>query len=113
MKKDMNNFWTIRVTDANYQAHLFAIQSKDDCYISANTKIVGFGKAVMISTHELALSFCDSILPTLRRRHGDNVQISLATCRTTQTHHDDVLVRARIQEKQFAPNRRPIRLPVS
>jgi hypothetical protein len=50
--------------------------------------------------------------PTLRRRHGDAVQATVASCRTTQAQVDDMLVRARISEGQFAPNKRPASFPV-
>jgi hypothetical protein len=105
--KKLNNFWTIRVEDAELQWHIFAIQSKGDCFLSANTKLVGFNKAVQLSSEELARSFCEAVFPTLRRRHGEAVLAIVATCRTTDTRIDDSLVRARIEKKQFAPNKRP------
>lgn len=108
--KKMNECWTIRIDDAELQWHTFAIQSKGDCFLSANTKLVGFDKAVLVSTKCLAQAFCDAVLPTLRRRHGDAVLAMIATCRTTDVRIDDLLVQARIDEGQFAPNIRPLRL---
>jgi hypothetical protein len=29
-------FWTVRIADAYLQSHTFSLQSKDDCYLSAN-----------------------------------------------------------------------------
>ncbi len=46
--------WTIRVEGAAIQWHTFALQSKDGCYISANTKLVGDDKAVSLSNEDLA-----------------------------------------------------------
>lgn len=108
--KKLNDFWTIRVEDAELQWHIFAIQSKGDCFLSANTKLVGFNKAVQLSSEALAESFRDAVLPTLRRRHGDGVSAMVATCRTTDSRLDDSLVRARIREGLFAPNKRPASL---
>lgn len=108
--KKMNNYWTIRIEDAELQWHTFAIQSKGDCFLSPNTKLVGFDKAVQLSSEELARSFCEAILPTLRRRHGEAVLATVATCRSTDSHVDDLLVEARIEERLFAPNRKPSRM---
>lgn len=105
--KKMNDFWTLRVEGAEFQWHIFAIQSKGDCFLSANTKLVGFDKAVQLSSEELAESFCEAVLPTLRRRHGDAVSATVASCRSTDSRIDDSLVRARILEGLFAPNKRP------
>lgn len=105
--KEMNDLWTIRIDNAELQWHMFAIQSKGDCFLSANTKLVGFDKAVQLSNEVLARMFCEAVLPTLRRRHGDGVLATVATCRTNDPRIDDVLVRARIDEGLFAPNKRP------
>jgi len=105
--KKLNDFWTIRVEDAELQWHIFAIQSKGDCFLSANTKLVGFDKAVQLSSEELARSFAEAALPTLRRRHGEAVLAVVASCRTTDERIDDSLVQARIDEEVFAPNQRP------
>lgn len=108
--KKLNEFWTIVIDDAELQWHTFALQSKGDCFLSANTKLVGVHKAVLLSSKSLAKSFRDATLPVLRRRHGDAVQATVTSCRTTQTQVDDLLVEARINEAQFAPNKRPVTL---
>lgn len=110
--KPMNNFWTIRVEDAELQWHIFAIQSKGDCFLSANTKLTDFNKAVHLSTEDLARSFCEAVLPTLRRRHGEAVLATIAVCQTTNCRNDDILVRGRIEEGLFAPNKRPACLEI-
>lgn len=110
--KRMNDYWTIRIEDAELQWHIFAIQSKGDCFLSANTKLVGIDKAVQLSSEELARSFCGAVLPTLRRRHGEAIIATVATCQTTESRVDDVLVRARIEEEMFAPNKKPARLSI-
>lgn len=106
----MNNFWTIRISDAAPQSHLYALQEKDDCFLSANTKLVAVDKAVQVTSEELAMSFREAVLPTLRRRHGDKVQALIYTCQTSDNRIDDALVVARITEKMFAPNKRPASL---
>ena len=105
--KKLNIFWTIRIDDAELQWHTFAIQSKGYCFLSANTKLVGFDKAVQLSSEALARSFRIAVLPTLRRRHGESVKAIVATCQTTETNCDDELVEARIEAGLFAPNKRP------
>lgn len=105
--KKMNDFWTVRVDDAQFQWHIFALQSKGDCFLSANTKLVGINKAVRLTTEELAISFCHAVLPTLRRRHGEAVSVTLSTFRTDDSRDDDSLVAARIDERLFSPNKRP------
>jgi hypothetical protein len=105
--KKMNDFWTICVEDAELQWHMFAIQSKGECFLSANTKLVSIDKAVQLSSEELARSFCEAVLPTLRRRHGEAVSAVVAIFRTTGSRIDDSLVQARIKERLFAPNKRP------
>lgn len=105
--KKLNVFWTIRVEAAELQWHIFALQSKGDCFLSANTKLVGFNKAVQVSSEDLAISFCEAVLPTLRRRHGEAVMATVATCSTTELRLNDSLVQARILEGLFAPNKRP------
>jgi hypothetical protein len=52
--KKLNDFGTIGVEDAELQWHIYAIQCKGDCFLSANTKLVGFNKAVQLSSEVLA-----------------------------------------------------------
>lgn len=106
--KKLNEFWTIVIDDAELQWHTFALQSKGDVFLSANTKLVGVDKAVLLSNKDLAELFRDATLPTLRRRHGNAVRSTVVSCRTTKVQLDDLLVRARIKENVFAPNKRPV-----
>jgi hypothetical protein len=105
--KRLNEFWTITIDGAELQWHTFALQSKGECFLSAHTKLVGVDKAVLLSTRDLAESFREATLLTLRRRHGEAVRSTVATCRTSEVQVDDLLVQARIREGAFAPNRRP------
>lgn len=101
--------WTIRIEDANLQASTFALQSKGDCYLSANTRLVGFDKALAVSSEELAQRFLDALMPTMRRRHGADVTLSISRCvQSKKRPLDDVLVIARIEQDIFAPNKRPL-----
>lgn len=103
------NSWTIRIEDANLQGSTFALQSKGDCYLSANTKLVGFDKALTVSSEELAQRFLDAVMPTMRRRHGADVDLSVAQCvQSKKRPLDDVLVIARIEQENFVPNKRPL-----
>lgn len=103
--------WTIRIEDANLQGSTFALQSKGDCYLSANTKLVGFDKALAVSSEELAQRFLESVMPTMRRRHGTEVSLSVAHCEQSKKRPlDDVLVIARIEQANFVPNKPPPRI---
>jgi hypothetical protein len=106
----MKKSWTIRVEDARIQSPTFAIQSKDDCYVSANTKLVAIDKAVSLSSEQLAERFRDAILDVMRKRHGDVVTLHIQWCSSSgdKRGFDDALVLARIQQNMFAPNKRPI-----
>lgn len=102
-------YWTIRIDDAALQWHTFALQTKDGCYVSANTKLVASDKAVRISDENLATQFREAIMPTMRRRHGEDVFLTIEEWGTSkQKPLDDALVRARIEQNNFAPNKRPL-----
>jgi hypothetical protein len=99
-------YWTIRIDDAALQSPTFALQSKGDCFLSANTKLVGFDKAVQLTTAEIAVSFRNAVLSTLQRRHGDAVRATVMFCSGTSTNTDDVLVLGRITASLFTPNKK-------
>ena len=99
--------WTIRVEGAAIQWHTFALQSNDGCYISANTKLVGYDKAVSLSNEDLANQFRTALLDIMKRRHGDEVELVVERGGRGK-HVDDTIVAARIAQKVFAPNKRPI-----
>ena len=103
------HYWTIRIDDAPLQWHTFALQVKDGCYISPNTKLVALDKAVRVSSEALAGQFREAIMPTMRRRHGIAVCLTIEKCETSrQKALDDVMVEARIAQNNFAPNKRPV-----
>lgn len=104
--KKLSEFWTIVIDDAELQWHTFALQSKGDCFLSENTKLVGVDKAVLLSKKDLAESFRDATLLTLRRRHGHAVRSAVVSCCITELRVNDLLVKARIKEGVFAPNKR-------
>lgn len=100
--------WTIRIDHANLQGTTFALQSKGDCFLSANTKLVSVNKAVRLSSKGLARRFCTAVMTTLRGRHGDEVALTVAHVVEAKNHPlDDALVIARIDSRNFAPNKRP------
>ena len=101
--------WIIEVVGAELDWHTFALQTKDGCYLSGNTKLVGRDKAVALSSKELAQTLCDAVLPTMRRRHGEEVELQIKPGHLPQkgAGFDDDLIRARIAEGNFAPNKRP------
>lgn len=101
--------WTIRVENANPQAHTFACQEKNVCFISANTKLAGFDKMVRLSNPELAQSFIDALKEVMTKRHGDLVQLEIEpfTGSDRRVVFDDEVVLARIKTRNFAPNKAP------
>lgn len=100
--------WTIRVEEAGIQAHTFACQTKDGCFVSAHTKLAGFSKRVVLSKETLARDFCTAINAVMRKRHGDSVELILEPSgRRKNGTTDDAIVLARIQERNFVPNKSP------
>lgn len=100
--------WTVQVLNANSQRHMLAIQYKNYCFLSANTKLVAPDKAVRLSSEDLAQRFCEAVMPSIQLRHGDSTR--LVVCHQTESRTkplDDALVVARINENNFAPNKRP------
>lgn len=103
----LNGFWTAVIDDAEMRWNTLALQCKEDCYLSANTKLVGVEKTLMLSSNELARSFIDATLATLSRRHGNAVRATVACYLTIHVQVDAPMVQARIEEKLFAPDKRP------
>ena len=100
--------WTIRVEGADLQAHTFACQTKDGCFVSAHTKLAGWGKHVVLSTEAIASDFRTAIYAVMRKRHGDYIELILeASDKRKNEATDDVIVLARIREGNFAPNKSP------
>lgn len=100
--------WTVRVEGAALQAHTFACQVKDGCFVSAHTKLAGWDKHVVLSTEALANDFRAAIFASMRKRHGDFVELTVeASDKRKNGTTDDVIVLARIRERNFAPNKSP------
>lgn len=100
--------WTIRIEGANAQAHTFACQERDGCYISSHTKLAGWSKRVVVSTQAMAQDFCKAIYPVMRKRHGDDIQMVLEGCdRHKYMDTDDDVVLVRLRTRNFVPNVRP------
>ena len=101
--------WTIQVVGADLDWHTVALQTTDGCYLSGNTKLVGRDKAVALSSKELAQSLCDAVMPTMRRRHGEDVELQIEPGQRSRkgAGFDDDLIRARIAAGNFVPNKRP------
>lgn len=100
--------WTIRVEGAALQAHTFACQEKDGCFVSVHTKLAGWGKHVVLSTEALANDFRSAIYGVMRKRHGDSIELILeGSGKRRHGATDDVIVLARIRERNFAPNKAP------
>lgn len=110
IRENPETLWTIRVEGAALQAHTFACQVKDGCFVSAHTKLAGWGKHVVVSTEAIANDFRTAIYPVMRKRHGDSVKLiaEVVAGRKTGATDDDIVL-ARIRTRNFAPNVAPIR----
>ena len=102
--------WTIRVEYSNIQGHTFALQVHDGCYMSAHTKLAGFGKLVRLSSSELAQQFIDATTEVMKKRHGEDVLLVVEPWidLTKKQKYDDQTVLARIKQNNFVPNKAPI-----
>lgn len=103
----MMKFWTIAVQDARLQMNMLYLQSKGECFLSANTKLSSIDKAVKLKNKELAIKYRDAIFPTIQRRHGGLVQLNIFSLQMDFGLYDDLLVISRITENQFSPNKKP------
>jgi hypothetical protein len=100
--------WTLRVEGANFQAHTFACQVKDGCFVSAHTKLAGWGKHVVLSTEAIARDFRTAIYAVMRKRHGNSIELILEPSTTLKNGiTDDVIVLSRMRERNFVPNKAP------
>lgn len=105
--------WTIRVHGkivTNLDIGRLIVE--DGCFVSANTKLCDFSNSACLSSESLAKRYLEALLPVLRKRYGDGIRLSVYD-RGPQgrPEFDDTWVSARIDQGNFAPNRRPRMLP--
>lgn len=92
---------------------------KSMVYLSPNTKLAEPGKGAQLLDASLADEFAAAALPVLRKRHGDQVAIVVEPSESVtsaadfarsmaRARHDTSIVRARLREQNFAPNRAPL-----
>lgn len=101
--------WTIRVHGrivTNLDVGRLIVE--DGCFVSANTKLCDFSNSACLSSESLAERYLEVLLPVLRKRYGDAIRLSVYD-RGPQgrPEFDDTLVTARIDQGNFAPNRKP------
>lgn len=101
--------WSIQVEGAHGQAHTFALQEKDGCFLSAHKKLAGWAKCVRLSSADLAKAFIDALAVVMKKRHGDGVRLMVVPFAGSVRRHlfDDAIVLARIKTHNFAPNKVP------
>ena len=107
MPLDEVETWTIRVVGGKSHWQMLYQHAKGICYLSAHTKLADFGKAVTLSNRQLAEDFRTAIQEVMRRRHGSNVELVVERGGGKKCV-DDELVAARIAQRVFAPNCRPV-----
>ncbi len=84
-----------------------------------NTKLSDQGKGALLLDEPLAQAFASAVVPVLRKRHGEQVRLVIERWESSPTgaelarllaraRHDTSVVRARIREGNFAPNRPPL-----
>ncbi len=102
-----------RVDTMNY------IVEKGICYLSPNTKLADSEKAARLADVGVAEALAAAIQPFMRKRHGDDVEIVVEKLEFTTSKserarlvarmlHDTSIVRARLREGNFAPNKAPL-----
>ena len=101
--------WTIQVSNAKIQSHTFYLQEKEICYLSAHTKLAGFGKMVRLSNMGLAQDFIEASGDILKKRHGDDLLLTVESVSGSfrEKDFDDPIVMARVNEQNFVPNKSP------
>ena len=98
--------WTLRLRGASGSWHTAYLLEKDECFVSANTKLCDIKHAVSLSSEQLANDFATAIQPVMRKRHGDRIYLWSERC-NFRADFDDDLVKRRISARQFAPNKLP------
>ena len=103
-------------TRSDSLAHLV---EKHDCLLSPNTKLADQTKGALLLDEALAQAFADAVLPTMRKRHGDQVRLVIQCWESSpsgaelarqlaRARHDTSIVRAKLRERNFTPNRAPL-----
>lgn len=101
--------WTIRVHGKIVTSlDVGRLIVEDGCFVSANTKLCDFSNSACLSSESLAKRYLEALLPILMKRYGDGIRLSVYD-RGPQGRpkFDDTLVTTRIDQGNFAPNRRP------
>lgn len=81
---------------------------EDGCFVSANTRLCDFANSACLSSESLARHYLEALLPILKKRYGDGIRLSVVDRgQQGRPEFDDLLVTARIEQRVFAPNRRP------
>lgn len=95
------------------------IVEKHGCLLSPNTKLADQTKGALLLDEILAQAFADAVLPLMRKRHGDEVRLVTQRWESSPSRaelarqlalagHDTSIVRARLRELNFTPNRAPL-----
>jgi hypothetical protein len=89
--------------------------NKDELCVSANLRLCGVGGAAYIDDINTAKTFLDICAGVLETRYGCAVALRLNNCQATQSvkllkkiKTDSAIVRARIEQQCFAPNKIPV-----
>ena len=95
------------------------VVEKQDCLLSPNAKLADPAKGALLLDEALAHAFADAVLPVVRKRHGDGVRLVIQSWESSpsgselarqlaRARHDTSIVRARLRERNFTPNRAPL-----
>jgi len=90
-------------------------EDKNDLYLTVHGKLGGRGKEVHLDSLKLAEEFMSAYMPRLKKRYGDDVEVSVIKCtfrgsnkRTlAKIEEESALARKRIETGILASNRRP------
>jgi len=112
--------FALRVEGLPSRSDSFAyLVEKVGCYLSPNTKLADQAKSALLLDELLAEAFVSAVMATLRKRHGEQVGLVVERWESSpsgaelarllaRARHDTSVVRARIREGNFAPNRPPL-----
>jgi hypothetical protein len=79
--------------------------------------LAGQAKGALLPDEALAQVFADAALPVMRKRQGDQVRLVIQRWESSPSgsalarhlaRHDTPIVRAKLRERKFTPNRAPL-----
>lgn len=99
------------------RALLGRLEYQDELFVGAHFKIGGLDKAVCLDTHELAERYAEKCAEVFAKRYKtDSVRLAIDKVKggvsgekadRKRVEEDSRMVRARLKQQVYAPNKRP------